>query len=147
MNIQYREITPSDIPGVAKIRAAEWESEEYWIWRISGYLSYELHPGGALMPRIMYAAVDENRIVGFIAGHLTTRMDCEGELQWVNVIPECRNKGIASSLIKLLAKWFIVQNAVKVCVNGNGSLYSNNGAFRINEHWMVWPDIGQLLKT
>jgi predicted N-acetyltransferase YhbS len=145
MNIQYREATPGDIAELAKIRAAEWQSEEYWIRRISGYLNCELHPQYALLPRIIYLATDADKIVGFIAGHLTRRFQCEGELQWINVIRNYRGMRIAEGLVKQLANWFIQQKAFKICVDGSGPFYSRLGAKELNEHWMMWDDIRQLI--
>lgn len=134
---------PNDIPDLAKIRAAEWESEEYWMRRISGYLKYERHPQQALMPRIIYVATADGLIAGFIAGHLSQRLGCDGELEWINVIPSYRRKGIASELVKQLAIWFIEKNAFKICVNGSGQFYETLGAKQFNKHWMIWEDIRQ----
>jgi GNAT superfamily N-acetyltransferase len=145
MDIQYREVTSHDIAELAKIRAAEWESEEYWIRRISGYLNCELHPQHALLPRIIYVAIDADKIVGFIAGHLSRRFQCDGELQWINVIPNYRRKGIAQGLLQQLANWFITHRAFKICVNGSGPFYSNSGAKELNKHWMIWDNIRQLI--
>lgn len=145
MDIHYREVTPDDIAELAKIRAAEWESEEYWIRRISGYLNCELHPQHALLPRIIYVATDADKIVGFIAGHLSRRFECDGELEWINVIHNYRRRGIAEGLLKQLASWFIKNHAFKICVNGSGPFYSNHGAKELNTHWMIWDDIRQLI--
>jgi len=56
---------------MARIRAAEWETEEYWRNRIAAYLRGELHPQHALRPRISYVSCEDDRVVGFIARHLT----------------------------------------------------------------------------
>jgi len=87
--VHYRLAEKSDIPAIARIRAAEWETEEYWRVRISRYLNCELHPQQALMPRVSYVALEAESLVGFIAGQLTRRYACDGELEWINVIPEC----------------------------------------------------------
>jgi len=144
MSIEYREVTMHDIPQLAKIRAAEWESDEYWMWRISGYLNRELHPQLALIPRVLYLAADNNIIVGFVAGHLTQRFGCDGELEWINVILSYRRQGIARKLVKLLANWFIQNKARRICVDGSGPFYEKLGAAQLNEHWMIWNDIGQV---
>src|SRR5262245_49997899 len=112
--IHYRTVQSRDIPSLAKIRAAEWETETYWLRRINGYLTGELNPHLALKPRVLFVAIDVETIVGFIAGNLTQRLQCEGELEWINVIPAFRQQGIASALIKELFKWFIEQKAYKV---------------------------------
>lgn len=53
---------------MARIRAAEWETEEYWQRRITAYLGGRLDPQKALKPRIAYVAIEEDSVVGFIAG-------------------------------------------------------------------------------
>ena len=102
---------------MARIRALEWGEPEYWQNRIVKYLDGELDPREALAPRIAYVAAEENSVIGFIAGHLTRRYSCDGELEWINVIPERRGNGVASELLRLLAGWFVDQGALKICVN------------------------------
>src|ERR1700722_14505165 len=114
MNIfQFRKAIDGDIIPMAQIRDREWGTEDYWITRIGGYMRAESHPQHALIPRIIFVAEDKEKIIGFIAGHLTTRLGCNGELEWINVIPEYRKNGVASQLLHLLAKWFAEQNAFK----------------------------------
>lgn len=146
--IQYRQAILDDVPALAKLRTQGWGEENYWIERITGYLKGEHHPQQALMPRIAFAATDVDMIVGFVAGHLTKRFDCDGELEWIDVEPAYRRMRIASSLVKILACWFIDQQAYKICVDpGNPearSFYSFLGAGSLNQHWMVWTDIRHL---
>ena len=148
--IQYREVIKADVSFIARI-LADWQTEEYWNKRVSGYYHQELHPQKALLPRVMYVAIASGSIVGFIAGHLTERFGCDGELQWINVIPGFRRAGIATELLHLLAGWFLERNALYVCVDpGNEQsrkFYARNGARNLNEHWMVWKDISIVLKT
>jgi hypothetical protein len=74
--VHYRPAEESDVPAMARIRAAEWETEDYWRDRISRYMNRELHPQQALMPRVSYVAAEGETLVGFIAGHLTRRFAC-----------------------------------------------------------------------
>jgi ribosomal protein S18 acetylase RimI-like enzyme len=149
--VRYRIAEKSDIPAMARIRAAEWETEEYWRGRISGYLDGELHPQQALMPRVSYLALQDESLVGFIAGHLTRRHECDGELEWINVIPERRSTAVASELLRLLAAWFVEKKASRICVDVQPSnttarhFYTRHGATNLNSHWMVWNDIGSVL--
>lgn len=148
----YREARDSDIPAMARIRAAEWETEEYWQRRISAYLRGELHPRDALRPRISYVCCDQDSLVGFIAGHLTRRHSCQGEVEWINVVPACRGNGIASELLRRLAAWFVEQKATRVCVDVEPSnsiarrFYAGHGAEDLKPHWMVWDDIKLVLE-
>lgn len=143
----YREVKPSDIPEMARIRAAEWETEEYWQRRITAYLEGKLDPQRALKPRISYVALEGDSIVAFIAGHLTERHSCKGELEWINVIPGRRRTGIAGELLRLLAAWFVAQNALRVCVDVELTntvarrFYKRYGAEDLKPHWLVWSDI------
>jgi len=145
--VLYRLAEKSDIPAMARIRAAEWETEEYWRGRISSYLDGELHPQQALMPRVSYLALEGESLVGFIAGHLTRRYACDGELEWINVVPERRGTGVASELLRLLAAWFVEQKASRVCVDVQPAnttarrFYTRHGAENLNSNWLVWNDI------
>jgi ribosomal protein S18 acetylase RimI-like enzyme len=151
--VQFREADKSDIPAIAQMRSKNWETEEYWIHRISGYMDCHLHPQQALMPRIIYIASEANIPVGFIAGHLTRRYECDGELEWIDVLQEYRRSGIASKLLQLLAAWFIEQKALKICVDVDPTnitarrFYKKHGAEDLNKHWLVWKDINNMLKA
>jgi len=136
---------------MARIRAADWGIEELWRVRISRYLNYEHHPRQALAPRVIYVALDDDMVVGFIAGHLTRRHACEGELQWINVIPELRGGAVAAELLHLLAAWFVAQNACRICVDVEPEnttarrFYMRHGAEDLNPSWLVWNDIRVVL--
>jgi ribosomal protein S18 acetylase RimI-like enzyme len=149
--VHYKRAEKSDIPAMARIRAAEWETEAYWQVRIASYLDCELHPRQALMPRISYVASEGDCVVGFIAGHLTRRHACDGELEWINVVPERRGSRIASELLRLLAAWFVEQKATRICVDVDPAnttaqrFYRRHGAENLNEHWLVWNNISVVL--
>jgi GNAT superfamily N-acetyltransferase len=150
-SVLYRQADRLDIPGMAQIRAANWGQEEYWRNRIARYMACELHPQQALMPRAIYVAMEGNSLVGFVAGHLTRRYGCDGELEWINVVPASRGSGVASKLLELMAGWFAEQNASSVCVNvdpsnsGARRFYTRHGAENLNEHWLVWNNISGAL--
>jgi GNAT superfamily N-acetyltransferase len=150
--VQYRLATKSDIPALAVIRSKGWETPDYWTLRIEGYMKAELHPQKAPAPRVVYLATENERVAGFIAGHLTQRFNCDGELEWIDVIEEYRRKGIASELLHMLAAWFIDHKAFTICVNSGADnkvahqFYKSNGAKDLQEHWLVWENINVLLK-
>ncbi len=79
--ITYREATLPDLPGMARLRAEQWGvgMEAHSEKRIAGYLNGEVNPQQVLGPRVIYVAVKEDTIAGFIAGHLTRRFGCDGE--------------------------------------------------------------------
>lgn len=111
------------------------------------YLDGLHHPQLALMPRVIYVALEGDSPIGYIAGHLTRRHGCDGELQWIYVVAEGRRGRVASELVRLLAAWFATQGASRICVNvapgnaGARNFYARHGAENLNEHWMVWSDI------
>jgi len=142
-----REAKLPDVGELARIRATEWGTPAYWEMRISGYMRGELHPRESLPPRVVLLASEHEIIVGFIAGHLTRRFGCEGELEWLNVIPERRRTGVAGALLRALASWFGNRQARCICVDvepQNASaraFYRRHGAEDLNPHWLVWRDI------
>ncbi len=113
----YRQAGDGDIPQMAEIRAGDWGTEPYWRERIRQYLGAGLHPRESLPSRAVFVGVEGDRIVGLIAGHLTRRFGCDGELEWISVRPECRKRGVAAELFNLLAEWFVAQGARSVCVD------------------------------
>jgi GNAT superfamily N-acetyltransferase len=147
---QFREAAESDIPALARLRAAEWESEQYWTKRITAYMRREAHPQKALMARMIYVAVEDDTIIGFVAGHLTRRFECDAELQWIDVIRSRRGAGLGAELVRQLAPWFLAQNARRICVDpGNPKarrFYERIGAVSLNKHWLVWEDISVVLR-
>lgn len=151
--MEYREARDDDIDQLASIRAREWGDQQYWRDRIRGYASGALNPQQALAPRVVYVAVDNSQITGFIAGHLTRRFDCDGELEWLNVVPEKRRGGVARELLLVLASWFAEKGAKRVCVDADPenptarAFYRKNGAEDLNPHWLVWSDITELLNV
>lgn len=147
MSIVIRLVEDRDLPTLASIRAREWETRSYWEHRIARYLGGEESPQLALSARAAFVAEQDGEIVGFIAGHLTRRHSCAGELEWINVVEEHRGKGIAGVLLERMAGWFLEHEAHRVCVNvapdnvAARGLYANAGAQRLNEYWMIWEDI------
>jgi ribosomal protein S18 acetylase RimI-like enzyme len=150
-DVPIREATIADVPALAMIRARFWGTEEYWQERITGYLQRTLDPQHALPDRVIFLATIDTEPVGLVAGHLTRRFECAGELQWIDVLPEHRRLGIASALLRKQAEWFIAQNATRVCVDVQPdnavarSFYTRHGAVPLNPHWMVWSDIAAVL--
>lgn len=132
---------------MACIRAMEWGSRDYWEARITAYMEGTLDPRFALKPRVLLVACEADAVVGMVAGHLTKRHGCQGELEWINVVPGLRGTGVASKLIRLLAAWFAERDALRVCVDVKPDnlvarrFYTRHGAEPLNPHWLVWTDI------
>jgi GNAT superfamily N-acetyltransferase len=146
--INYREVKDKDIRWLAKFRANNNEEQMYWQQRITGYLKLTHHPQKAFQQRVIFVAEDDATIIGFIAGHLTQRFNCDGELQWINVDEAYRNRGIGFELICVLNKWFIQHNAFQICVDPGSEpakkFYKKYGAEYLNEHWLFWRDVREM---
>jgi len=147
MSVAIRPASEDDLAAMAFIRAQVWESEAYWLSRIGLYLKGEQSPQHALPLRQVFVAVEDGAVVGFVAGHLTRRYVCDGELQWIDVAKDHRRQGIAGMLISTIAAWFVQQHAFRVCVDvapensAARALYVKFGAQPLSEHWLVWQDM------
>jgi ribosomal protein S18 acetylase RimI-like enzyme len=68
-------------------------------------------------------------------------------VQWIHTASESRRIGVASELLRLLAKWFVEQKALKVCVDVDPSntaglkFYQRHDAVDLVPHWLFWNDI------
>jgi GNAT superfamily N-acetyltransferase len=145
--IDYRKADLSDVAMVAHLpRAGEAGGDS--ADRMSRYLAGVHHPQQALPPRVMWIAAEGDAPIGYVAGHLSQRFGCDGELQWIYVVPKHRRAGVASTLLCLLAEWFVEQKARRVCVDvGDDAarpFYRRHGAVELNRHWMVWDDIASV---
>jgi len=144
-NVFYRKASAQDVSFLAEIRGAQSGQVTAWKSRILEYLAGTHHPQQALGQRIIYVACIDENIIGFVAGHLTRRFHCDGELQWIDVVAEYRRRGVASELVRLLVDWFVQQKSFKICVDpGNKAarnFYRHLGAESFNDRWMYWKDI------
>lgn len=148
--VRYRQATDADMPAMADLRhRAGWKggaTQE----RMLSYFRGEHHPQLARAERAIFVAEAED-IVAFIAGHLTARFGCDGELQWLLVGPEIRGTGVADALWSLLKAWFVRQGASSVCVNVEPDnvhaqrCYLRQGAQPHSSHWMIWRDVNELI--
>lgn len=148
--VLYRPATPRDIPAMTQLPCEPWANATDWEQRLAGYLSGEHHPRHALHPRIVIVAEQDGEVIGFIAGHLTPRYHCDGEVQWITVSPAHRGQGVATELLRQLADWFVSNNARRVCIDcrprnpAARDFYTRYGAEPLNDHWLVWNDIAHL---
>ncbi|MGH7650664.1 MAG: GNAT family N-acetyltransferase [Gemmatimonadaceae bacterium] len=151
-DVKYREATTADVPGMERCRAADAESGPADA-RMSAYLEGRHHPQHALAPRTAFVALAGDDVVGYIAGHATTRYGCNGEIQYLYVSPSYRRRGVARDLLRSVARWFHTQGIRRVCVNadidsaGAVPFYAAEGARPLNKHWYIWGDIGLVLDS
>ena len=96
-------------------------------------------------------AVADGAVVGYIAGHLTRRFECDGEVQYLFVAPQYRRIGVAGQLLRAQGRWFREQGATKICVNVDPAnavacaFYERQGARELRRAWYVWSDIESIV--
>ena len=124
------------------------EDEEYrrLYPRVSGYFAGTYRPSHARDERAMFVAEDQKRVVGFIAGHRSTRMGCTAELQWMFVLPRMQRKGIGEKLLVPLREWFQAQKSTNVIVdappeNPYRAFYLKHRARPLDDYWLYWENI------
>lgn len=146
----YREASSADVPAMERARAADTVAGPADP-RMVAYLEGRHHPQHALAPRVALVALDGSSVVAYTAGHATTRYGCSGEVQYFYVAPAYRRRGVASRLLRELARWFEARGIARVCVNadiesaGAVAFYTSRGAWPLSPHWYIWDDIGTLL--
>ncbi len=148
--IQLRRATAADVPRMAESRNTDSAAGPADA-RMAAYLEGRHHPQHAMGPRVAYLATIGGDVAGYIAGHLTRRYGCDGEVQYLYVVPAFRRSGIASMLLRQLAEWFEAQGSARICVDVNEEspgatpFYASHGAQPLRPHWMVWPDVRSVL--
>ena len=146
MIVTCRVATPDDVAGMAQCRLED-PAAGPADSRMTAYMEGTHHPQQALEPRVVLTAVADHRIVGYIAGHLTRRYECEGELQYLYVAPRYRRSGVPAQLFARLAAWFGAQGARRICVNvapenaAARAFYAKFGAQELGRFWYAWSDI------
>ncbi|MFC6644699.1 GNAT family N-acetyltransferase [Granulicella cerasi] len=149
MAILIEEATFNDLAAMARLRGDQWGSPNEWEPRLTAYMIRQQTPPYGLEPRAFFVAVDdtENEVVGLIAGHLTTRFGCKGEIQWLDVDSRLRGQRIADKLLDAMFAWFRSQGAAKICVNvtptndSARTVFLRRDAEAMGTHWMVFNDI------
>ena len=99
--------------------------------------------------RVIYVAMIKLNIVGYIAGHLTSQRDTQGEIQSMNILKPQWGKGADVNLLRKLAKWFKFRGAASVCVrlaedSPYRQFYAQHGATVVSDSLYRWDDIGKL---
>ena len=110
-----RNAVESDLAAIARVQACTMVASDFYETsldeeaeyqrlypRIVGYLAGTYNPSHALAERTLLVAAQEDQIVGFVAGHLSTRMGCTAELQWMFVLPHWQRQGIGARLLEPL---------------------------------------------
>ena len=151
--IEFREAITADAAAMAQCRLAD-PMNGPADPRMAAYFDGRHHPQQALLPRVGYLALADGEVIGYIAGHKTTRHGCGGEVQYLFVAPAYRRRGIGTALLRLLAKWFEEQDVQKVCVAIAGDsprearpFHESLGAKPLKKYWHAWEDIGVICRS
>lgn len=163
MGISIREATLADADAIARVQAEAMVGSVYYdesvsveheaarrLPRIAGYLAGTYSPSHADAPRATFVARSDDSIVGFIAGHESTRLGATAELQWMFVRPDDQRQGVGGRLLEPLARWFVARSATRVIIdappeNPYRAFYLKHGAIPFDAYWLYWPDIGRIV--
>lgn len=113
------------------------------------YFDRTSRTGTTRIQRAIYVAMVKLNIVGYIAGHLTSQPDPQGEIQSMNILKPQRGKGVEVNLLRILARWFKSRRGASVCVNvavhnPYREFYTQHGATAVNDSLYRWDDIGKV---
>lgn len=149
-DVRCREADSADVPAMERARATDHAAGPADA-RMAAYLEGRHHPQQALAARTAFVALIGAEVVGYIAGHETTRYGCNGEVQYLYIAQRLRRQGVARTLLQSLAAWFADRGIRRVCVNadvespGAVPFYVAAGAVPLNTFWYMWEDIGRVL--
>jgi len=109
-------------------------------------------PASAKPERVVYKAVIDGKIVGYIAGHLTSRHEKDAEIQSFYILKEYQRKGIGTKLLAEFLGWLQTHGATSLCVgidntNPYQAFYLKYRSAYLNPHWMFWDDNEALLNN
>ncbi len=160
--MQIRDAIDSDLDAIAREQARTMVASDYYgnavdeeseyqriHTRVVGYCAGTHNPSYSLAERTVLVAAHDEQIIGFAAGHRSTRMGCTGELQWMFVLPRWQRQGVGVGLLQPLRQWFKVHRSTKVIVdappeNPYRAFYRKHGAIPLDEYWLYWDDIGEV---
>ncbi|MCW3090437.1 MAG: family N-acetyltransferase [Ferruginibacter sp.] len=106
-------------------------------------------PNGSKSGRLILKAEIGDKIVGFIAGHLTTRYEKDAEIQSFYVLKEYQRKRIGTDLFHTLTGWMMEQGVRSLCVgfaleNKYQAFYLKKGGRYLNPHWICWDNLEEI---
>jgi GNAT superfamily N-acetyltransferase len=102
--------------------------------------------------RRVLKALHNSKVIGYIAGHLSTRFSIDAEIQSFYVLKQYQGRKIGTALLLAFVDWLLEQHAKTLCVdihpkNPYKAFYIKHGALYLNEHWLHWTDIHALKQT
>jgi len=151
-DIQFREGTSADVPAMARCRLAD-PPNSVADPRMAAYFNGQHHPQQALIPRVGYLAMANDEVIGYIAGHRTTRNGCAGEVQYLFVAPSQRRReserpcfGCLLNGSKHRVLVAFVSASLTIVRQKAKPFYESVGALPLKRNWYWWEDIEVLLR-
>jgi GNAT superfamily N-acetyltransferase len=119
--------------------------------RLRNYMTGRASPRWARQERIVFKVCVDGSIVGYIAGHLTTRHGMDAEIQSLYVLRDYQRAGIGRRLLLQFTEWAIQHEVKTICAgidpNRDPSFYLKYGGRYVNPCWVYWPDTHALANT
>jgi ribosomal protein S18 acetylase RimI-like enzyme len=117
--------------------------------RWQNYISGGSSPQKAKVERVVFKALIDEKMVGYIAGHLTERYGKEAEIQSFYILIEHQRMGIGSKLLAQFLDWLAAYGVGSLCVGIDGAnpyqqFYLKYGGAHLNPHWIFWDDLAVL---
>lgn len=117
--------------------------------RWAGYMTGESSPQHARPERVVFKACLRDEIVGFIAGHLTTRHERDAEIQACHVRAEYQHLGVDERLLLRFLTWARQREARSLCAevapdSRYRELFGRYQGRDLGRHWICWDDAGLL---
>lgn len=107
-------------------------------------------PAGSRPERVAYKAIVSDQTVGYLSGHLTSRYNCDAEIQSFYILKDYQRIGVGKLLFDQFVLWMAQQGAKSLCVgfdpgNPYKNFYLKQGGRYLNEHWIIWDDVSKFL--
>jgi len=106
-------------------------------------------PVSARPERMVFKAIADDEMIGYIAVHLTTRYDMDAEIQSFYVLKNNQRLGIGLNLFNAALEWLKKLGASSLCVgvspgNPYQYFYLKHGGDYLNQHWIFWGNIDEV---
>ncbi len=99
--------------------------------------------------RVVFKVMSNDRIVGYLAGHLTTRFNLDAEIQSFYILKSYQRQGLGTRLLRHFVEWLISKKVTTLCVgiaplNKYKAFYLKHNGQYIDDHWVYWADIKEM---
>lgn len=118
----------------------------HWLKYLSGASSPKL----ARRERVAFKACADDKMVGFIAGHLTNRFGKDVEIESFYTLEDDQQTGAWGQLLLHFIEWARGHEAKSLCVgvgpelNEYREFFIKYGATYLNPRWIYWDDMAAL---